>query len=220
VLRLLIVSLFALIDPVLAADTAMCRNGIFPSQEKTFGLAMVIGAPRTYLRSDIPPCPDDSAACRGRAYVLPRDTVITSVASDRYVCAFFARPGGGSAGYVRRDEIAPQPAPANPPLAAWLGTWRDGDNSIALSGGGGKLMAKGEAYWPSAYPSAKSRPGGPNIGDMGGTAAPTGNTVVFAGDTPDECRVVLTLLPPFLLAADNMKCGGMNVSFSGVYRKR
>jgi hypothetical protein len=55
---------------------------------------------------------------------------------------------------------------------------------------------------------------------MGGTAAPTGNTVVFAGGTPDECRVVLTLLPPFLLAADNMKCGGMNVSFSGVYRKR
>jgi hypothetical protein len=220
VLRLLIVSLFALINPVLAADTEICRNGIFPRQETTFGLATVIGAPRTHLRSDIAPCPDESTACRGRAYVLPRDTVITGVASRIYVCAFFAGPGGGSAGYVRQDEIAPQPAPANPPLAAWLGTWRDDDNSIALSGDGGKLTANGEAYWPSTHPSAKARPGGPNIGDMGGTAAPTGNTVGFAGDTPDECRVVLTLLPPFLLAADNMKCGGMNVSFSGVYRKR
>jgi hypothetical protein len=219
-LRLLIVCLIAFINPALGADTELCRNGIFPRQETIFGLAKVIGAPPAYLQSDIPPCPDDSAACRGRAYVLPRDTVITGVASGGYVCAFFAGPGGGSAGFVRRDEITPQSMQETPPLVAWLGTWRDGDNRIALRRDGAKLTADGEAYWPSAHPSAKDRPGGRNLGDMGGTAAPTGNTVVFAGDTPDECRVVLTLLPPFLLAADNMNCGGMNVSFTGVYRKR
>ena len=219
-LRLFIVCWFVVINPALAADTENCRNGIFARQQTTFGLAKVIGAPRAYLRSDVAPCPDESAACRGRAYVLPRDTVITGVANGPYVCAFFAGPRGGSAGYVRQDEIAPQPEPANPPLGEWLGTWRDGDNQIVLNRDGAKLTADGEAYWPSAHPSAKDRPGGPNLGNMGGTAAPTSNTVAFAGGTSDECRVALTLLPPFLLAADNMNCGGMNVSFTGVYRKR
>ncbi len=55
---------------------------------------------------------------------------------------------------------------------------------------------------------------------MSGTATPKGYTVVFAGKDPADCRVTLTLLPPFLLAGDNMNCGGMNVSFTGVYRKR
>jgi hypothetical protein len=30
-----------------------------------------------------------------------------------------------------------------------------------------------------------------------------------------DCRVSLTVVPPYLLAADNMNCGGMNVSFTG-----
>src|SRR5271157_4271796 len=71
-----------------AADAAQCRNGSFAAQEAAFGLAKVIGAPRTYLRSDMPPCPDDSTACRGRAYVVPGDTVLTGTANRAYVCAF------------------------------------------------------------------------------------------------------------------------------------
>lgn len=124
------------------------------------------------------------------------------------------------AGYVRPVEIAPQPAPAIAALAAWTGAWRDGDDRIALRVDGTVLIASGEAYWPSANPSLQERPGGPNLGEMSGTAAPTGNAVVFAGKDPDDCRVTLTLLPPFLLAADNGNCGGMNVTFTGVYRKR
>ena len=55
---------------------------------------------------------------------------------------------------------------------------------------------------------------------MEGRAAPTGNSAVFGGNDAGECRVTLTLLPPFMLAADNHNCGGMNVSFTGVYQKR
>ena len=155
-LRVPIVCLFVSIYPAFAADTELCRNGVFPQQATTFGLAKVIGGPAHLIFGPTSRLAQTTAlACRGRAYVLPRDTVITGVASGPYVCALFAGPAGGSAGYVRRDEIAPQPVPANPPLAAWLGTWRDGDNDIALSGDGAKLTADGEAYWPSAHLSAK-----------------------------------------------------------------
>ena len=203
-----------------AADAVQCRNGNFLMQEATFGIASVIGAPRIYFRLDTPPCPDDSVRCRDRAYLVPGDTVVTGAASGRYVCVYFPIRYGGGAGYVRRDEFKSLPLPASVPLAAWTGTWRDGDDSIVLRAAAGTLTASGEAYWPSAHPPPKLRPGGPNVGDMSGTAAPNGNTVVFGDNDPAECKVTLTLLPPFLLAIDNKNCGGMNVSFTGVYRKR
>jgi hypothetical protein len=203
-----------------AADAPECRNGSFPLQQAAFRLVKVIGTPRTYFRSDIAPCPDDSAGCRGRAYVVPGDAVIAGAASGAFVCVLFPDNHGGSAGYVRETEIAAQPVATDPKLTAWTGTWRDGDNSIALRVGGRALTASGSAYWPSANPSPKVRPGGPNLGDMAGTATPQGNTVAFGDGGPDECHVTLTLLPPFLLAADNRNCGGMNVSFTGVYRRR
>ena len=84
----------------LAADAPECRNGSVPLQAVPFRPAFVTGAPRTYLRSDISPCPDDSAACRGRAYVVPGDTVIAGVRSGAFVCVLFPDNHGGSAGYV------------------------------------------------------------------------------------------------------------------------
>ena len=116
----------------IAAGAEPCRNGSFPEQAVAFGMAKVIGPPRVWLRSDIPPCPDDSAACRGHSYVVPGDIVLTGTLSGPYVCVLFPNRQGGSAGYVRQAEIAPKSLPATIPFGAWVGTWRDGDNSISL----------------------------------------------------------------------------------------
>jgi hypothetical protein len=217
-LRLLVL---LLAFPALAqADEAMCRNGGFASADPaSFAIAKVTGAPRTYLRSDAAPCPNDTDACHTRAYVVPGDTVLTGAAQGGFVCALYPGKNGGSAGYVRRDEISVQPKDATPALSAWAGTWKDGDDSITLRVNSGKLVAKGEAYWPSADPSLKERPGGPNLGEMSGTAAPDGRTVVYAGKDADDCRVTLTLVGPYLVATDNDNCGGMNVTFTGVYQR-
>ncbi len=203
-----------------AADAVLCRDGAFPTQDATFGLAKVVGAPRIYLRSDLPPCPDDGTACRGHAYVVPGDTVLTGTSNGPYVCAFFPSRNGGSAGYVRQDELASQPVATTVPMAAWTGEWWNGDDSIALSDNGTGLAASGHAYWPSANPSLKAWPGGPHVGELSGAAAPQGNSIVFGSQDPTDCRVTLTLLPPYLIAVDNMNCGGANVSFDGIYRKQ
>ncbi len=186
-----------------------------PADITPAGVAKVIGAPRTYLRS----CSNETASCRGRAYVLPGDTVLTGAAEGGYVCALFPSKSGDSVGLVLQGEITLQPQPA-PPVATWVGTWRNGDDSITLRAKGAQLTASGNAYWPSANPPLKDRPGGPNLGEMSGTATPQGNRVVFAGKDADDCEVKLTLLPPFLAATDNLNCGGMNVTFTGIYRKR
>ena len=54
-------------------------------------------------------------------------------------------------------------------------------------------------------------------GLRGGPLAISGHRATYADD--NLCELELTLLPDFLLIADNHKCGGVNVTFSGVYRR-
>ena len=62
-LKLAAVLMLASLYPGLArAEDPSCRNGLFPAENTSFALAKVTGARRTYLRTDIAPCPDDSAA--------------------------------------------------------------------------------------------------------------------------------------------------------------
>jgi hypothetical protein len=203
-----------------AADAPMCRNGLFADKDAPFGLARIVGAPRTQLRIDTGKCPDQSDACKGRSYVVPGNTVITADTFGAYTCVYFPNRSGGSAGYIHRDEFTALPAQSRPRLTDWKGEWRNGDNKIRLWISHARLGAVGNAYWPSRNPPLHQFPGGPNLGGFQGTAAPNGSTVEFHEvDKPDRCAVRLTLVEPFLLARDNKHCGGMNVSFSGVYLK-
>jgi len=206
-----------------------CRNGIFVEDGVTYGLAKVTGSDKLSFIEDAfycdkdkqkgpcPVCPSDDAACKSKSYVLPGDVVIAGRSFKGYRCILYRNDKNvaGSAGYVPEGRLEALPV-AQVAQKDWLGAWRMGDDAITLHARGDKLSARGEAYWPSANPSLKERPGGPNMGEMSGLAAPKGNQVSFVDDE-DECHVNLTLLPPFLLAHDNERCGGMNVRFDGVY---
>lgn len=47
----------------------------------------------------------------------------------------------------------------------------------------------------------------------------TGAVPVEAGNATD-CKVWLRRLGPWLVVDDNLACGGMNVTFRGVYRRQ
>jgi hypothetical protein len=202
------------------APDLTCRNGSFPQTETSIGLAKVVGAGRLTFLEDTDGCPGPAAACRQRAYVVAGDRLLTGRRRGEYVCAFFANRGGGSAGWVERARLGPLPVDAAPPPRAWVGRWADGDDTIALSLEHGALVADGNAYWPSAAPPLAQFPGGPNLGELSGTAKPKANRVVFADADPQGCSASLTLIGDFLVVDDNQACGGHNVSFSGVYRRK
>ena len=42
---------------------------------------------------------------------------------------------------------------------------------------------------------------------------------VETGRQGGECKVWMRRLGPYLVASDNLSCGGMNISFTGVYTK-
>jgi hypothetical protein len=194
-----------------------CRNGFFP-QEKPLGLARVSTAGKVrFTTDDYPECPSKAPRCLGKAYLVQGDMVLTGHSYGGYICAFFPNHLGGSAGWIPTGDLTRLPSQPSPPLQAWAGEWRQGDDRIHLSVKGAALVATGEAYWPSKDPDPKLVPGGPHDGEMGGTARPSGASVIFADD---DCHVELHLVGPYLVAADNNQCGGMNVRFDGVYRRK
>jgi hypothetical protein len=193
-----------------------CANGNF-SAERDISLAKVVGADHLVFLNDGDGCPSEAASCRQRAYVVAGDQVLTARKAGAYVCAFYPSRGGGSAGWVQSARLSPLPIEASPPLSAWTGHWANGDNTIALAAKNGALEVTGEAFWPSAHPSPAQFQGGPNVGDLSGTARPKGAEVIFADEV---CTAALKLIGGLLVVADNGGCGGMNVSFSAVYKRR
>ena len=113
----------------------------------------------------------------------------------------------------------------------WPGTWRSGPEQEIVIGNpstSGKLTIKGDASWGASDPERVKR-GGVNVGELEGEMAADGAGLSFGmGDDKtlsyeeaddSECKVQMRRLGPYLLVRDNNNCGGMNVSFTGVYRR-
>jgi len=72
--------------------------------------------------------------------------------------------------------------------------------------------------------------GGVNTGDIDTVATPLGNQIAIGSgydgaNSPDisnvdDCRARLRPFGPYLAVEDNTACGGMNVTFAGVYSRQ
>lgn len=200
-----------------AEDWDFCRNGLFP-EEPPFAHAQVTGQGQLRFLEDMDGCLDKGATCPARGYVIPGDRVLTSKVHGAYTCAFYPGRGGGTAGWVETARLRPLPVERAPRAEAWVGQWStEGDNGVTIHRRGEAFEIDGEAYWPSANPPIEERPGGPNIGSIGGMLRVEGNRAEY--DEGEGCQVSFTLIGELLIAGDNHQCGGMNVSFSGVYKR-
>jgi hypothetical protein len=93
----------------------------------------------------------------------------------------------------------------------------------------GEVKIKGEATYGLLDPARVAR-GAVNSGEIEGIVKPEGSSLAFTmGDDKTlpytegddyACRVRMRLLGPFLVVVDNNNCGGMNVSFTGAYRRK
>jgi len=173
-------------------------------------LGRTTGAGRTQLLGDGEGCPGPGIGCRRGLFAEPGQLLLLGRSRPGYVCAFAARPMPGNAGWLPLARLRPgtEPVDPKPALASWIGTWREGDNRIALAPKGDLISAAGDAYWPgrNIMPA--------NEGSFAGTAAPSANRLRIVDDS---CEVGMTLAGRFLVVADNQMCGGHNVSFSGIF---
>jgi len=194
-----------------------CRNGAFTRDASEFKTARVTGArgSRVYFSGDEEGCPGASAKCRQKAYLVPGNEVLTSRTFGDWVCAWY-QPARGSetVGWLPAERLGVSEPAARPALALWLGAWGFHDNSLRLSRGGkaGELRVAGDATWVGV------NPGNAHVGEVSGEAVPAGNALNVGAE--DDCRLTLRLVGSYLVAADNKQCGGVNVTFDGVYRRR
>jgi hypothetical protein len=206
-----------------AQDGAGCDARAFPLQQHAFGASQVTGGLPTVLERDGPGCPGDSAACRQSSMIPARTVVLTGRPRGRYVCAYVpGRRGGGIAGWMRTERLRPLQVWAAPPLRAWTGVWRRGDDKIELTLDGGELGGVGHAYWPSAHPAGPDAPDRQEA-RFSAQTQPVGNRIDFKGGAQNDqtaCEVTLVLVREWIVAEDNGQCGDKPASFTGVYRRR
>ena len=99
---------------------------------------------------------------------------------------------------------------------------------IVLKSSGDELTVSGSATWGGSDPQRVKR-GAVNTGELEGTFRPRNDVLAIGYDpdrsrfpppedaAPDICAAKLELYDRYLLVEDNGRCGGVNVSFGGLY---
>jgi hypothetical protein len=216
------------------AEDALCRGVPELSANPALALGHVTsGAGRVHFIKDAraqPGCPSLAQACAERAYLVPGDRVIISARADVFVCASYINAKNGDwSGWLPADAVADdntEPAA----LADWIGKWSREEAGITVKAGkAGALRIEGEATFGAQDPARVKR-GAVNSGEIDADVKPSGNRLSFAidGDTTvpvdkgDEfaCKVWMQRVGPWLIVDDNTQCGGVHVTFRGLYMRK
>jgi hypothetical protein len=205
-----------------AADSAPQLKAVAPGQKRVHFVKEASG--RTG-------CPNDTAACRAKEYLVANDRVVVTALRGAYACATFT---GGAPNFAATAGLLPLNALVDTPQAAegdWTGAWHSGEEQeIDIeTAANGAIAIEGNATFGGSDPERVAR-GAVNVGQISATLTPANGKAAFSvgddgeaapydADPGDDsvCRVRLWRLGPYLVAADNLVCGGMNVTFTGVY---
>jgi hypothetical protein len=199
-----------------------------------FALARVVSKQAIHYisgpRKGAPECPSAANACRLQTYLVPGDEVLTSATADPYVCTRFkSQKFIESIGWLPRAALELIAVGANPPVQNWEGRWRrDREAEIVIKSQGEDVAIAGNATWGGSDPERVKR-GAINTGELEGSFRPRGQLLAIGYDpgrsefppaedaAPDICAAKLELYGRYLIVEDNGKCGGLNVSFNGLY---
>lgn len=96
-----------------------------------------------------------------------------------------------------------------PSAESWVGTWKGSTGSLTVSASGDALSVKGDASWHGGSERV-------HTGAVEGPLKVDGETLLYA---KDGCELRLGRDGSRLWATDNLKCGGLNVSFEGPYER-
>ncbi|WP_343519535.1 hypothetical protein [Sphingomonas sp.] len=156
----------------------------------------------------------------GKAFVAAGDKLVADRSVGSFTFVIFVSPSGkATRGWIETAGLRRVTPP--PSAAGWTGDWKFEDASITIKPGTrwGHHHVAGIATWGGHDPERVAR-GGVNIGDFESDLVPRGDRMSYVeSDDPNLCRVDMRLIGPYLLVEDNSRCGGLNVTFSGTYRR-
>jgi hypothetical protein len=215
--------------PAFAEEAAAdCMGFDFDAKKPVMISRIEATAPKAFFMrgaSDNASCPADTAACRGHAYLVPGDIVLTGKTHGAYTCVAFQslrdKAQIWANGWVASASLAPVAPAAAPQVADWTGTWSHTGGEIKIKPAkNGKLSIVGEHTYPVA--------GGVRTGDIAADVKPEGGVVAFVDgdDKPfdkaeeGDCQVRMQRVGTVLVVEDNGACGGNMVTFTGFYQRK
>jgi len=141
----------------------------------------------------------------------PGSPVLIYRNNGEWTCGYAVDRHGAAPAWFRTTDLQPLKFTPAPPLEAWYGVWKNGADRLVLSPSknAGELRIVGNATWHGLN-------GNEHFGNAKGNAVPSGNRLHLVDG---ECVIDLTLAGKYILANDNQGCGGMNVSFSGFWKR-
>lgn len=196
-----------------------CREGFFTRDSTEFSIGVVKGAKtiRSYFYGDDrDECPR-GANCRQKAFVVGGDEVIVNRSYDGFSCAWYTpKMGRPTVGWILTSDLSVRDLLPAVSSKAWLGEWTYGDNGIEFTENKlpGNLNVTGNATWIGLNDNV-------HVGEIDGRYEPKNGVINYSdGDDEFDCKMTMRLLGNYLIVADNLKCGGVNVTFSGIYTRK
>lgn len=129
---------------------------------------------------------------------------------DAWVCV--AVPGKGplevKTGWLPVSHWKNDAKTAPPKPQAWAGVWQNDRARLNINVIDNRVNIDGHAIWTGSLSS--------HFGDLSFEGVPDGDRLAIQ----EECQATMRRIGKYIIAKDNHKCGGMNVTFSGVYRFR
>ena len=169
-------------------------------------------------------CPTNKEACRKKAYLVPRDVVLSGRAQGTFTCvayqSFHTRKQNWTTGWLPTSSLTPFEPMPSPKAADWIGDWSHPGGTISITrGDAGKLSIEGEHTCVAAQ-SVHS-------GVLSAAVVPLPGMIAFADDgsgpfekaEEGQCLFRMQRVGLWLLVEDNMQCGGSMVTFTGLYRR-
>jgi hypothetical protein len=170
-------------------------------------------------------CPAATDTCTESAYLVPGDLMLVGKSNTAYICATYQSADDPKQrltnGWLPSASLAPV-APAAAPMASdWIGGWVHAGAEIDISNAAnGGVTIHGEAIFRAAEDI--------HNGVVDATAKPELGILTFADDGrvafdkagADSCLMRMRRVEALLVVEDNGNCGGIDVTFTGFYRKK
>jgi hypothetical protein len=162
-------------------------------------------------------------ACEMKAFVVPGDVVLVGEVFDAAACAIFVNAKGQlTSGLLPNASLRAPKVKLRETSDALVGNWTRTEASMFITPTSkGTLSVTGQATYGATDKGRVTR-GAVNMGEVAFAGQPKANRIADGWDKKDDpaCAVDMIALGPYLVVADNRACGGANVSFTGIYRRR